>query len=148
MRWIESPPYFCSTLETARDVAEQYLQLPLDTMKPHKFLPWTELSEDFSHLPPSVDTVPFRFLLEIYMDDYIGLAIPTLRPQLQHYSNVMMYGIHDVFPPDTNDNDDPISFLKLKQGNGSWALVKDILGLTFNGTNKTVWLKGNKQKAI
>jgi hypothetical protein len=148
MGWIESPPYFCSASETARDVVEQYLQLPLDTMKPHKFLPWTELSDDFLSLPQSVNTIPFRYLLEVYMDDYIGLTIPASRPQLQHYSNAVMYGIHDVFPPEMQQDEDPISFQKLKQGDGSWALLKDILGLTFNGTDKTVWLDDNKRKAI
>jgi hypothetical protein len=31
---------------------------------------------------------------------------------------------------------------------GSWAIVKDILGLTFNGDDKTVWLENDKRDAI
>ncbi len=61
----------------------------------------------------------------------------------------VMYGIHDVFPPDNDDDEeDPISLRKLKKGDGSWALVKDILGITFDGSNKSVWLEEDKRKAI
>ncbi len=147
MGWIESPPYFCAASETARDVAEQYLQLPLGDLEDHKFLPWTELSQAYSDLPRT-SSQTLKYLLEVYMDDFIGLAIPTSQQQLQHYSNAVMYGIHDVFPPDDNDNDDPISLRKLIKGDGSWAIVKDILGLTFNGDNKTVWLEENKRTAL
>ncbi len=91
MGWIESPPYFCTASETARDVAEQYLQMPTNALDPHKFLPWTELSDDFATLQTEPITDTFRYLLEVFMDDYIGLAIPTTRTQLRHYSNAVMY---------------------------------------------------------
>ena len=99
MGWIESPPYFCTASETARDVANQYAQLPLGQLDDHKFLPWTELGEDYLALPEYSTDTNYRYLLEVYMDDYIKLAIPTSRQQLQHSSNAVMYGIHDVFPP-------------------------------------------------
>ena len=35
MGWIESPPYFCAASETARDVAAQYAELPLNELPPH-----------------------------------------------------------------------------------------------------------------
>jgi hypothetical protein len=147
MGWIESPPYFCAASETARDVAEQYMQLPLGELKQHKFRPLTELIPDIHDLPATA-TDGFKFMLEVYMDDYVGLAIPSSREQLQHYSDAVMYGIHDVFPPDDNDEEDPISLKKLFKKDGSWALVKDILGLTFDGDNKTVWLENDKRDAI
>ena len=147
MGWIESPPYFCTASETARDVAEQYVQLPLGTMEPHKFLPLTELIHDINDIPQTA-TEDWKFMLEVYMDDYIGLAIPTSRVQLQHFANAVMYGIHDVFPPDLTDEEDPISLKKLRKSEGSWAIVKDILGLTFDGDSKTVWLENDKRDAI
>ena len=82
------------------------------------------------------------------MVDYIGLAITSLREQLQPYTNSIMYGIHDVFPPDDIDEDERISKKKLLTSDGSWALVKDILGLTFDGDTKTVWLENDKRDAI
>ena len=147
MGWIESPPYFCTASETARDVAEQYLQLPLGTLTPHKFLPLTQLNEDINDLPLT-STKDWKFMLEVYMDDYIGLAIPTSREQLKHYGNSIMYGIHDIFPAAVSDDEDPISLKKLLKAEGSWALVKDILGLTFDGDAKTVWLENDKRDAI
>ncbi len=99
MGWIDSPPYFCTASKTARDIAEQYLQLPVCDLPPHKFLPWTEC--DNIDIPPSNNANRnLWYLLEVFMDDYIGLAIPTTQAQLRHYSNAVMYGIHDVFPPD------------------------------------------------
>ena len=148
MGWIESPPYFCTASETARDVAEQYLQLPIGTLPTHKFTHKTERHPEAQALQHSEETAPLKFLLEVYMDDYIGLAIPTSLAQLRHYSNAVMFGIHDVFPPDTNNDTDPISNKKLEKLDGSWAHEKDILGLTFDGIHKTVWLEESKRNAL
>ena len=147
MGWIESPPYFCTASETARDVAEQYLQHPLNSLPDHKFLPRTQQHDDINTLPLD-STTPFKFVLEVYMDDFIGLVIPTSLNQLRHYSNAVMFGIHDIFPPDSNDDNDPISTKKLDKLDGSWATVKDILGLTFDGVDKTVWLEESKRDAL
>jgi hypothetical protein len=59
-----------------------------------------------------------------------------------------MYGIHNIFPLDDGNDNNPILLQRLIKRNGSWALVKDILRLTFNGDNKTVWLEEDKQNAI
>ena len=148
MGWIESPPYFCTASETARDVAELYLQRPLNALPDHKFLAQTQQHSE-QHTLPQTAFEPLKFVLEVYMDDFIGLAIPSSLSQLRHYSNAVMYGIHDVFPPDTTDDaNDPISLRKLDKLDGSWAIVKDILGLTFNGVDKTIWLEENKRDAL
>ena len=55
----------------------------------------------------------FNYMLEVYMDDYIVLAIPRSRDQLHHISNAIMKGIRDVFPPDKYDKKDVISLKKL-----------------------------------
>jgi hypothetical protein len=145
MGWIESPPYFCAASETARDVAEQYLQGQIDTLKDHKFL---SLTMPDAHDLPATHPGPLRFLLEVFMDDFIGLAIPTSLAQLRHYSNAVMYGIHDIFPPHQDDSIDPISVHKLLKGDGRWATTKDILGLTFDGDSKTLWLQEDKRDAL
>ncbi len=56
-----------------------------------------------------------------------------------------MAGIHDVFPADDDDSNDPILEKKLKQGNGEYATKKIILGFEFDGINKTLWLEEAKQ---
>jgi hypothetical protein len=56
-----------------------------------------------------------------------------------------MTGIHDVFPADRIDANDPISEKKLKQLDGEYLTTKTILGFDFNGDDKTIWLEEAKQ---
>ncbi len=61
----------------------------------------------------------------------------------------MMYGIQDVFPPEASKMElDSILDKKLKQGEGAWAKVKEILGKSFGGTDKTIWLATMKRYQI
>lgn len=94
--------------ETAQDVPDSYTQTPYTSLAPHKFLTLTQGSHDFRSLPLTTDT-NFKYILKVYMDDYIALAIATLQQQLNHVANATMYGIHDVFAPHFDDSNDPIS---------------------------------------
>ena len=51
MCWIESPPYFCADSETARDVAQKYVQTPVGTFPNHKFVKHYAQGDDFESLP-------------------------------------------------------------------------------------------------
>lgn len=82
------------------------------------------------------------------MDDYIALAIPTLQEQLNHVANDIMGGIHDVFPEDTVNENDPISHKKLNKLEGMWAIRKDVLRFTFHWVGKMLWLELPKWDAI
>jgi hypothetical protein len=57
-----------------------------------------------------------------------------------------MHGIHDVFPPDENDSNNPISEKKLKKGEGRYETRKTLLGFDFDGKAKTMWLEDTKQE--
>jgi hypothetical protein len=57
-------------------------------------------------------------------------------------------GIHDVFPLDSDDDNDPISRKKLLKDEGRYALLKTILGFEFNGNAKTMWLEDAKREKI
>ena len=104
MGWIEYPPYFCTVLETGRDVAEQYTDTPVGSLAPHKFVKLKEVNGYFTELPKSdILNEPFNYMLEVYMDDCIALDIPRIQDQLHHVSNAIMTGIHDVFTPDKDD---------------------------------------------
>jgi hypothetical protein len=142
MGWIESPPYFCTASETVRHVAEWYIDMPVGTVSTHKFIPHTQASPSYHALPPTLSspTNAFKYLVEVYMDDYIGLTTATVRDQLDHVANSIMCGIHDIFPPEAVDEDDPISFKKLLKGEGSWDVIKEILGFCFHGADKTIWV--------
>jgi hypothetical protein len=150
MGWIESPPYFCAASETARDVAALYAERPLDGQHSHAFLHHTQTHEDYKALPTArkAGAPPMRYLMEVYMDDYIDLVIPVCQQDLDHIATATMTGIHDVFPPSPTTATDPISEKKLARGEGAWANVKEILGMTFDGIGKTIWLAENKRDAL
>ena len=50
MGWIESPPYFCTVLETGRDVAEQCIKTPVGSLAEHKFVEFTEVNSEIVEL--------------------------------------------------------------------------------------------------
>ena len=150
MGWIESPPYFCAASETARDVAATYAELPLNTLPDHAFLHHMQGSDEYKALPQhrTETDLPLRYIKEVYVDDFIALAIPASQRDLDHLASATMHGIHDVFPPAAEPEVDPISNKKLRKREGAWANVKDILGMTFDGMAKTIWLQEEKRDAI
>ena len=150
MGWIESPTYFCAASETARDVSVDYIETPVGTLPPHKFEYHTKSAPEFQALPSNSSGAndDLRYLVEVYVDDFIGIAIPTSKEQLDHVSRGIMHGIHDVFPPDDDAANDAISYKKVLKGESQWALIKDILGFTFDGDAKTLWLEESKRDAL
>ena len=124
MGWVESPPHFCATIETGRDVEMQYCNTLIGSLDDHIFLTHTQGSIAYQDLLEHDKelTTPLRYLVEVYVDDYIGLAIPTTKRQLDHVANGVMCGIHDIFPPDPILEEDPISFKKLQKQDGGWHM--------------------------
>ena len=59
-----------------------------------------------------------------------------------------MTGIHDVFPPDPMASKDPIAETKLIQGDGIWAIQKQLLGFNFDGQEKTMCLSKTKHDVL
>jgi len=78
----------------------------------------------------------------------MSLVIPTAEGQLRHVANVVMKGIHDVFPEEDDDQSDPISLKKLIKGEGQYSTRKCILGFDFNGEDKTLWLEEEKRAVL
>ena len=149
MGWVESPPFFCAASETARDVAQDYCETAIGSIPPHKFTNHVIGNSAYEALPEHDDNNnTFRYLLEVYVDDYVALVIPTSREQLRHIGDSTMTGIHDVFPQDDNDNNDPISKKKLEHGDGEFGVTKTILGFDFDGVEKTIWLEEAKRASL
>ena len=61
-------------------------------------------------------------MLEVYVGNYIALAMPATQDQLDHVANGVLAGIHDVFPQDDVDDNNPIFLKKVEKLEGSWAL--------------------------
>jgi len=87
-------------------------------------------------------------LLEVYVDDFMSMVIPTSEGQLRHVAYAVLRGIHDVFPEDSEEDNDPISLKKLKQGEGQYSTRKCILGFDFDGEEKTLWLQEEKRTML
>ena len=59
-------------------------------------------------------------MIEVYIDDYISLVIPTLQEQLQHGANGIIAGMYDAFPVDEDDNKNPFLLKKMKKLDLMW----------------------------
>ena len=126
MGWVESHPFICAASETARDVGQDYCETKIGTLPPHKFTNYVIGNQAYEDLPERGELVRiFCYLLEVYVDDFVSLVIPTSREQLRHVSMGTMTGIHDVFPADDIDSNNPISEKKLKQLDGEYSTKKN-----------------------
>ena len=76
------------------------------------------------------------------------MAMATAQEQVRHVANAVMRGVHDVFPEDTVDSNDPLLLKKLQKKEGEFALVKDMLGFNFDGDKKTRQLKEKKRVSL
>ena len=148
MGWCESPPLFCSASETGRDVIESLLQgktqLPPHAFEERMFDPSTPYG---SH-QPNIDAVT---LVEVYVDDYIGVTNDCSREHLTKVSRAMLHGIHAIFPPPHvtgHNGGDPIAEKKIDKGEGIWATKKEILGWEFDGIEYTITLPSDKSRKI
>jgi hypothetical protein len=149
MGWMESPAYFCVASETARDVATWYAESPMAAAPNHKIIHHAMDGPDLAQLPPTKPNNSFLYFVDVYVNDFIPLAIATLLKQLAHVMSAVMNGIHDVFPPHPIAEQDPISHKKLCKQDGQWALKKDLLGFTLSGKRgeNTMQLEQAKQNS-
>jgi hypothetical protein len=149
MGWVESPPYFCAASETARDVASKYAEARVGALDEHKFSKYARGSKAFEDLPEKAgNSHALRYCYEVYVDDFIPLAIAASKEQLEHVARALLHGIHDVFPADSDDSNDPTSLKKLLKKEGQWDLVKEILGFDFDGEAKTMQLDEKKREFL
>ena len=60
-----------------------------------------------------------EYLLEVFVDDFIGAAQAQTPEQLTHLSRALMHTIHDVFSAGTHSpEDESLSVKKLDKGEG------------------------------
>ena len=129
MGWCESPPFFCAASETAQDVIQQLLEI--EDLPPHP-LEHYMLPDANAHLPKeALDLANTLDLIEVFVDDFIGCTDNLTRSHLVKFTRAMMHCIHSIYPPPSvtgHTGGDPISEKKLKQLEGLWEHVKEILG--------------------
>jgi len=111
MGWCESLPLFCMASETARDIAQEYL----DSSEPLVCHKLEDLCMPATTQLPKLNPDQVTQLvqaLDVYMDDFIGMSAGHLHAELLHFTQAVLHGIHTVFPPPelTEDQEDePIS---------------------------------------
>ena len=138
MGWCESPPFFCAVSETGRDVIQDLLHqeqsLPQHPME--HYVCGQDTPTYATHGHKTQDKITPVDLVEVYVDDFLGITNNMDPTHLKHFGRALLHGIHSVFPPPTitgHDGGDPISEKKMQQGDGQWAHIKEILGWEFNG---------------
>jgi hypothetical protein len=147
MGWCESPPFFCSGSETARDIIESIAYNP--NLPPHRLEHdmLKDVMDNTSFLPISNGKTSF----EVFVDDFIGTTNNIATEHLQQVSRAMLHGIHSIFPPPSitgHSGEDPISEQKIHKGEGIWAFEKEVLGWIFNGQKFTIRLPSKKCQEI
>ncbi len=152
MGWVKSPPYFCAVTETTRDIALEYCDTTIGSIPPHKFVKYVTGDEAFNELPVTAEgggtNAGLHYALEVFVDDFMSIVIPTSQEQLEHVATTVMTGIHDVFPTNVVDGNDPISEKKLLKGEGQYSLFKTLLGFDFDRKRKTLWLEEEKRAKL
>jgi hypothetical protein len=87
-------------------------------------------------------------MVEVYVGDFMSLVIQVSWEQPRYVAAAIMTGIHDVFPPDANNSNDPISEKKLRAQEGLYLMCKTLLGFDFDGAAKTMLLDAAKGEKL
>ena len=149
MGWVESPGFFSGASETARDVAEEYAEAPLGKLPEHHLEEGTlPTANELKALEEGL-MQELKYLIEVYMDDFITAAQAQSLEQLQHLSRAVLHAIHDVFPENVHsEGDQPVSKKKIDKGEAKWDTLKEVLGWLFDGRNKSIQLPEEKVEKI
>jgi hypothetical protein len=104
-----------------------------------------------ARLPSSEnDKRKFLSVLEVYINDFIGLIQSTNTDHLLQFSRPILSAISNVFPPPeiTNSSMGPAVSVKKLVNEGTWETRKEILGWLFDGIARTIELPENKGRTI
>ncbi len=83
MGWVESLFYFCAVTEMAQDVATEYIETPVNLLRPHKFHKYVVGDVEYETLPESHNgDNGFLYMVEVYVNDFMSLIIPVSQEQL------------------------------------------------------------------
>jgi hypothetical protein len=151
MGWSESPPFFCAATETARDIIDEKMRnetpLPEQPMENIMMdIDWSTIEQPHKQLSTEKDKRDFLQLIEVYIDDFIGVIQSTNETHLRQFSRQILDGITKVFPPPElsgSKMSHPVSEKKLIE-DGIWNTRKEILGWLFDGMARTIELPQRK----
>ena len=92
----------------------------------------------------------FKHLLEVYIDDFIGLIQAADESTVWRFSRCILHAIYDAFPPPAVTGSDmgPAVSRKKLEKEGKWETRKEILGWLIDRIHRTIKLPPNKCKTL
>lgn len=150
MGWEESPGYFCSASEMARDVIATLagLEAPgTNTLPEHpsnQLISFPSVKDDGGS---SAVRGAFSWVnIEAFIDDFMMMT-----QEKAHYRRLTcaaLHGIQSVFPPLSvtrhKEGKEPVSVKKLRKGEADWVFEKQVLGWLLDGVHWTISLPPDK----
>jgi len=138
--------------ETARDMAQQFLTKEYALLPPHPLEHLCLPADDALPTITNANFINLLKLLEVYVDDFIGMIQGPSKGDLLCFTWAMLHGIHKIFPPPKEknimDDDEPIALKKLQQGDSLWSTSKEILGWMFDGLTHCIALPATKVEKL
>jgi hypothetical protein len=119
-----------------REAIMQYPDIPINSLPEHKFEHHSQGCPTNAAIPQLSEREP-QYLAKVNVNNFVSPIIPHSKYHLQHAAHATMLGIHNIFPPDANDKNNPILLKKLLKGGGQYSTQKCHLGFNFDGDIKT-----------
>ena len=154
MGWKESPPYFCSTTETAADLANNALSRNRD-FPAHRLDKISESTSDNTDpvkqpAPAPSNTPHYRKPIrywDVYVDDFIGL-VQGNRWRRRQVKRALFHSLDQVLrqlsPGDNTHRQEPASIKKMLKGDARWTTRKVVLGWIIDTIQGTVELPDHR----
>jgi hypothetical protein len=151
MGWSKSPPFFCAATETARDIIDDKIRnnviLPEQPMENIMMdINWSTVNNLEPPLTTESDKQDFLQLIEVYINDFIGVIQSTNESHLRQFSRRVLDGITKVFPPPELSGSKmahPVSEKKLIE-DGIWDTQKRDPTVAIQGMARTIELPQRK----
>ena len=121
MGWCNSPSFFCATSETEWNGIKALLQEV--SIPDHPFNHFMLDTSKYSTRHRITAKSSFTNLLEVFVDNFIGMTNNSSRDHFHHFLRKMLIGIHSALtPPEVSgyQGQYPISDKNLNQEEGKW----------------------------
>ncbi len=147
MGWVESPSLFCVVTESARNLAQHFVDAAIP-LPPHQ----VESAMNTEDVPMRGRAEAPSKLLQVYVDNFCYAATQSKDGvHILIIRRAAIHGIEAVFSPPSitqhQGGKESISESKLLKGDGNLESKKDMIGFRFDGIKQIVHLPPEKALA-